>query len=119
MGERMRGGMAGMPVFRAAESVSGLSEEQKTKLKELEKSTQEKMMEMRSSMTSGTVDRAAMREKLMTFQKDLNEKVNAILTEPQKKEFEQKMKEMRSQFQGRRGAGARGEKSEPGKANKE
>lgn len=120
MGPGMRGGMAGIPIFRAAESVTGLSEEQKTKLKDIEKSAQEKVTKMRASMTSGTADRAAMREKAVAFQKELTEQINGVLTEPQKKEFEQKVKEMRSQFMGRRGgAGGRGEKGEPAKANKE
>lgn len=109
-GERSRGGMMGTGVFRTVEKLSGLTDEQKTKLKDVEAKTQEKMKAMRSeapttATAAATPDRAAMREKMMAFQKKTMDDINAILTEPQKKELEEKMKEMRQQYQRHGGEG--------------
>ncbi|PKO19801.1 hypothetical protein CVU37_02070 [candidate division BRC1 bacterium HGW-BRC1-1] len=79
-----------------------LTDEQKTKLDEIEKSWQEgfktvqtDMIKMRQeSGTTGTLDsRAKMRETLMALDKDVNTKIDAMLTPDQKKELEQQMTE--------------------------
>ncbi len=79
-----------------------LSDEQKTKLDEIEKSWQEGFKTVQTDMiktrqesgTTGSLEsRAKMRETLMALDKDINTKIDAMLTPEQKKELEQQMTE--------------------------
>ncbi|MBX7247231.1 MAG: hypothetical protein K1X53_17165 [Candidatus Sumerlaeaceae bacterium] len=106
-----RGGrMGGGGVVRAALGLTDLTAEQKTKLEGLQKEQADKMKEMRDKMTAGTPPSEADREKMKNSNKELKEKVEAILTADQKTKLEEALK---SQAERRGGPGA-GNKMEGG-----
>jgi len=85
--------------------------EQKTKLEALRPKFQEKMQSLRrDGGTTGTAGAAAgggsgdMREKFQAIQKEMRSEVEAVLTEDQKKSFNEKLSAM-PQRGGRGGAG--------------
>ena len=82
-----------------------LSDEQKTKVDEIEKfwkdgfkGVQEQMLKMRQDGGStGTLElRASMSKSLMALDKEVNEKIDALLTPEQKKDLEERMAQVQT-----------------------
>ncbi|MFD2288429.1 hypothetical protein GJU39_04020 [Pedobacter petrophilus] len=96
-----RGGMMMKPEERVKQldEKLKLSDEQKTKLTTVFTEQAESMKKMREEMQGG--DREAMREKMQKFRADNDVKVNAVLTDDQKKTYETWQKEQRAEMQKR------------------
>ena len=87
----------------------GLSDAQKTKMEEIQKSTRQTMQAMRAESRDGG-DRTAMREKMQAIRKAETEEVKKIMTAEQFTKYEKFLEERRGQRGGRggRGGGGRG-----------
>jgi len=83
-----------------------LSDDQKTKLTAVFTEQAETMKKMREEMQGG--DRDAMREKMQKMRADNDAKVNAVLTDDQKKTYETWQKEQRAEMEKRRQGGQGG-----------
>ena len=100
--------------LRAAKSMA-LTDEQTSKIAELEKEYRDKMQELRRAAQTDDVStgsepgggRAAMREAVRKLNAEFEPKFDAILTAEQKTELKSKIEEMMSQ-RGVRGEGRRG-----------
>jgi Spy/CpxP family protein refolding chaperone len=105
-GDRPRGGGGGGGAIRAALAVSNLSDEQKAKLEKLQTDFREKIDAARKAAGTGEGQRGGWNnpemQKLMT---DMRTQVEAILTDEQKKEYEEKLKAGRGAGRERRTTG--------------
>lgn len=88
-GDNAKGGDRRGGPFQAALKVSGLTDEQKQKIEALQTEQQEKMKSVREEAKNATDEagKKAAREKMMESHKEARTKIEAILTEDQKKEF--------------------------------
>jgi len=104
-----RGGMMMKPEDRVKQldEKLKLSDDQKTKLTVVFTEQAEAMKKMRDEMQGG--DRDAMREKMQKMRTDNDVKVNAVLTEDQKKAYktwqDEQRAEMQKRMQDRQGGG--------------
>ena len=96
-----RGGMMMKPEDRVKQldEKLKLNDEQKTKLTTVFTEQAEAMKKMREEAQGG--DRDAMREKMQKFRADWDVKVNAVLTEDQKKRYKTWQDEQRAEMQKR------------------
>lgn len=69
--------------------IDDLTDDQKAELKALREANQAKMKELRESVRSGDVDRAAVRSQMETLQKSMREEAAAVLTDEQKAKMDQ------------------------------
>jgi hypothetical protein len=109
--ERKAGKQEGPPIFRAAESVTGLSAEQKAKLDELKNAYTAKMKDMRKSEKPDAASadkkeaRKAMRGKMQGINDETKTQIETVLNDAQKKEFESKLEEQKQQMKDKKTSG--------------
>lgn len=109
-GERgPRGGGAGFGgVHRVALELKDITPEQKEKIEKLQEEMRGKMQELRSKASQSGEGRGRGSWNTPEFQKlmqDARSQVEAVLTDEQKKELEQKLSEQRSRWSSRRTTG--------------
>ncbi|WP_442588509.1 DUF5969 family protein [Pedobacter sp. AW31-3R] len=100
----------GTPEERAAKMTARLTEklsltaDQQTKIKAVFLDQQAQMEKTRAEQTQ---DRSAMRGKMMEMMKESDSKINAVLTEEQKKSYEAYKEERKSEMKNRGDRGGR------------
>jgi periplasmic protein CpxP/Spy len=109
-GESQRGGQMMSPEARVEQldKAVSLTEEQKTKIKDIYAKSQE---ELRTAMRGSGGDRDAARQKMMEMMRATRDQVRALLTDEQKKKFDA-MPQRGGGDQGGRGKGKRDGKTQ-------
>ena len=82
-----------------------LTADQQAKIKPILVDAQKKMEDLRND---SSVDRQAMREKMMQIRQDTNDQVRALLDDKQKEKFDKQEQERQDRMQNRRGGGPGG-----------
>jgi len=105
------GRMGGTPEERVKRQVDQLTErlklsdEQKTKATEVFKAQVDAQSKMREEMQGGGGDRQAMMEKMQKLNSETETKINAFLTDDQKKEYKTMVEERQKAMRERQGGG--------------
>jgi len=82
-----------------------LTADQQTKIKPILEDEQQKVQDVRND---SSIDRQAMRQKMMQIQQDTNDRVRALLDDDQKQKFDKQEQERQDRMQNRRGRGGPG-----------